>query len=329
MTADAEVLKASEQFYAALNRTANGDASAMPEIWSHSADVTTMHPIGGREAGWNQVRGSWEQVAKLATAGQVRLVDQLIHVSGDLACEVGVERGKVTMVGQEAPFDHRVTNVYRREGGKWKIVHHHTDVAPEMLEVLQSILSENVKELQRSVDEYCSSPQWDASLGKLQVRGPFNLDTRHRQNINKTGCYVLYWEDGSRRYTGMSEKRTMLTRINEHLSAREQRDKFWSYGLPVRYACTIETSGEKAKDLETFLRKKKAIYYSKGQSFAVERKDDDSFDLIPFDYDMYKQPAIMKNMERTPLINLDRTAMKKLIRALRVNAEKYWGKGWD
>jgi hypothetical protein len=39
-----------------------------------------MHPIGGREVGWDQVRGSWEQVAQLATQGQVKLSDQFIQV---------------------------------------------------------------------------------------------------------------------------------------------------------------------------------------------------------------------------------------------------------
>jgi hypothetical protein len=29
-----------------------------------------------------------------------------------------------------------VTNIYRREGGGWKMVHHHTDVSPAMVEAL-------------------------------------------------------------------------------------------------------------------------------------------------------------------------------------------------
>src|ERR1700694_1965392 len=130
MTIENDVRAASEKFYSALNRMLNGDAGPLGDIWSHSATVTTMHPIGGREVGWDQVRGSWEQVAKLSSGGQVKLVDQIIQVSGDMAYERGGERGKATMAGQEVTLDHRVTNVYRREGGTWKLVHHHTDLAP-------------------------------------------------------------------------------------------------------------------------------------------------------------------------------------------------------
>ena len=34
--------------------------------------------------------------------------------------EVGVEEGEVTLAGERIPIKHRVTNIYRREGGSWK-----------------------------------------------------------------------------------------------------------------------------------------------------------------------------------------------------------------
>ena len=73
MSTQDEVRQVSEQFYTALNHMANGDAGPMMEVWSHSPDVTTMHPLGGREVGWEQVRVPWEQVAAIATGGQVAL----------------------------------------------------------------------------------------------------------------------------------------------------------------------------------------------------------------------------------------------------------------
>lgn len=142
MTAQDEVRKASGKFYVALNRMANGDASALTEIWSHRGDVTTMHPIGGREVGWDKVRASWEQVAKIASDGQIGLRDQIIQVAGDLAYELGIENGQFMLTGEQVTIEHRVTNIYRREAGEWKIVHHHTDVSPTMLDVLSRLQTE-------------------------------------------------------------------------------------------------------------------------------------------------------------------------------------------
>ncbi len=139
MTTEDEVRAASEKLYAALNRMLNGDAGSLGDIWSHSSTVTTMHPIGGREVGWEQVKNSWEQVAQLCTKGQAKLGDQFIQVAGDAAYELGVERGQFSLAGQQVTVDHRVTNIYRRESGAWKIVHHHCDIAPAMVDVLSSL----------------------------------------------------------------------------------------------------------------------------------------------------------------------------------------------
>lgn len=139
MSTDDEVRKASEQFYAALNRMANGDARPLSDIWSQGAAVTAMHPIGGRQVGWDQVRESFQRVAQIASEGRVKLDDQMIQVTGDLAYELGFERGQAKFAGQQVSLDHRVTNIYRREAGNWKVVHHHTDVSPAMLDVLNRL----------------------------------------------------------------------------------------------------------------------------------------------------------------------------------------------
>jgi len=136
MSSEDEVRAASAQFYAALNSMMVGDAAPLAEVWSHGADVSTMHPIGGRETGWDEVRGSFEQVAQLASEGHGELRDQSIQVGGDLAYEVGIEQGQITLAGEQIAIEHRVTNVYRREAEGWKIVHHHTDLSPAMLELL-------------------------------------------------------------------------------------------------------------------------------------------------------------------------------------------------
>jgi len=139
MSKEDQVREASEAFYRALNSMANGDAAPMADVWSHSEEVTTMHPIGGREVGWAEVEKPWQQVASLASTGRIALKDQLIRVSGDLGYEAGIEQGHFTLAGEEVSFELRVTNVYRQEAGAWKIVHHHADVSPAMMDVLSRL----------------------------------------------------------------------------------------------------------------------------------------------------------------------------------------------
>lgn len=82
MSMEDEVREASKKFYAGLNSMANGNSGPLGDVWSHGADVTTMHPIGGREVGWTAVKGSFEGVAKLASKGKIELKDQFVRAVG-------------------------------------------------------------------------------------------------------------------------------------------------------------------------------------------------------------------------------------------------------
>lgn len=130
-TAENDVRAASDRFYSALEAMANGDASSMAEIWSHEDDVTTMHPIGGREEGWEAVNGSWEGVAAASRDGAVTRTDQLVRVMGDSAYELCTESVSMTFAEDPVSVECRATNVYRREKGEWKIIHHHADLDSE------------------------------------------------------------------------------------------------------------------------------------------------------------------------------------------------------
>ena len=137
MAAEDEVRQASEQFYAALNSTLDGDSGRMEEIWSHGSDVSAMHPFGGRMLGWDEVRDSWEQAAQAFTGGQVALDEMVVvPISEDAAYTLGTEHGQGRIGEQTVGIDWRVTNIYRREAGGWKIVHHHTDFSKEVAQAL-------------------------------------------------------------------------------------------------------------------------------------------------------------------------------------------------
>ncbi len=139
MSSEDDVRAASARFYAALNAMIQGDSSSMEGAWWHEPSVTAMHPIGGSTLGWDAVEDSFAQVAKLSSGGEVKIRDQRIVAGSDMAYELGFEDGSVTMAGTPTVIDHRVTNIYRKQEGEWRLVHHHTDISPAMLDVLAKL----------------------------------------------------------------------------------------------------------------------------------------------------------------------------------------------
>ncbi|WP_322865437.1 YybH family protein [Aquicoccus sp. G2-2] len=139
MTNIDEVRRASAAFYAALNKMAQGDDAAMQDAWTKGDGVTAQHPIGGRDMGSDTVLASFSKVAEIAGGGDIRLMDQSINAGSDMAVETGMEVGTLTLAGHEARIEQRVTNVYQRQGGVWKLAHHHTDLSPAMLEILERL----------------------------------------------------------------------------------------------------------------------------------------------------------------------------------------------
>ena len=143
MSNEDEVREVSRQFYAGLTRMLEGDLSVLDGVWSHDATVTSMHPVGGREIGWEAVRGSFVPFSELASNGSVKLDNQVIRVLGDVAYEVGNESGHFTLAGRPITIGQRVTNIYKREGGQWKMIHHHTDIAQAMIDALGQQIKES------------------------------------------------------------------------------------------------------------------------------------------------------------------------------------------
>jgi len=125
-----EVRRAAEQFNAALNFTFEGDIDPMIKVWSHADDVTYMGPSGGILVGWEQVRNSWEEQAKLKVGGKVETEDMHIIVGENIGITVNFERGTNYINGKPVKVNIRATNVFRLENGKWKMIGHHTDILP-------------------------------------------------------------------------------------------------------------------------------------------------------------------------------------------------------
>ncbi len=139
MSANDDVRAASTRFYAALNSMAAGNAAPMADAWARSDGASAQHPIGGRDEGYGPIIESFANVAKIAGGGDIALIDQRIDAGSDMAVETGIETGTLVIAGHKASVRHRVTNVYRRTDGSWKLTHHHTDLSEPMLDILKRL----------------------------------------------------------------------------------------------------------------------------------------------------------------------------------------------
>ena len=125
------VSQAVAQFYTALNAMFTGELGPIKEIWSHANDVTYMGPGGGFQVGWDQVLATWETQAAKKLGGKVEPADIRITVGQDLAIVSDIEKGENTNAdGKVEKVSIRATNLFRKEGGKWKMIGHHTDLLP-------------------------------------------------------------------------------------------------------------------------------------------------------------------------------------------------------
>jgi len=108
------VLAANAAFYDAF---AAKDTAAMDAIWARRAPVACIHP------GWQALRGreavlaSWRNILGGPGAPPITCVGAVAQVLGETAYVICIERiPTVELIA---------TNVFVREDGAWRLVHHH------------------------------------------------------------------------------------------------------------------------------------------------------------------------------------------------------------
>lgn len=119
------------QWEAAQGRFINGDPTLWKRNASHEADVTIFGAFGGRERGWAEVgpRNEWAS-SHFKEIGATQSIEYLsVVTSRDLAVTVSIERQLAQLRDQIKPTARslRVTQVFRREGGGWRLLHRHAD----------------------------------------------------------------------------------------------------------------------------------------------------------------------------------------------------------
>lgn len=126
---------ANAQLYEALNLMFKGEIEPINKVWSHSEEITYMGPFGGMHSGWAQVGEEFANVAALKIGGKISSENLEVRILGDVGYTVCVEAGEnLDSEGNPVPVHHRATNVFKKENGEWKLVHHHTDISGQLQE---------------------------------------------------------------------------------------------------------------------------------------------------------------------------------------------------
>jgi ketosteroid isomerase-like protein len=119
-----------ERHHAALAAFVTGDPAPLQAACSQREDVTLANPFGPAVRGFDQVAATMARAATHYRDGTATGFDQVSrYADGDLAYTVEVERYEAKVGGSDdaAAIALRVTTVYRREDGDWRIVHRHAD----------------------------------------------------------------------------------------------------------------------------------------------------------------------------------------------------------
>jgi ketosteroid isomerase-like protein len=116
-----EVLEANEAFYRAFVAR---DAQAMEALWAARLPVACAHPGWDVLTGRGEVLGSWRRIFEAGgTPERLSCSQAEAHVLGDVAfvtCHEVIPGARLL-----------ATNVFAREGGAWRMVHHQASlIAP-------------------------------------------------------------------------------------------------------------------------------------------------------------------------------------------------------
>jgi ketosteroid isomerase-like protein len=109
----------------------NGDARSRRAIWSRKEPVSVL-------GAWRDAHGQAELdelfaslAGSFSDCASYRFELQAYDVVGDMAYTAGLEHATASVDGRSRSYTLRATQVYRREGGEWKVAHRHGDTVSE------------------------------------------------------------------------------------------------------------------------------------------------------------------------------------------------------
>lgn len=105
----------------------DGDAAPRRALWSRTEPVSVL-------GAWRNAHGQAELDELFAALGEsfshcrsYAFEVLACDVAGDMAYTAGLEHTSASVDGEPRTYTLRATQVYRREGGQWRVAHRHAD----------------------------------------------------------------------------------------------------------------------------------------------------------------------------------------------------------
>ncbi len=118
------------RLHAAMAKVANGDVSEIKRLYSDSADATSFYGWGGYEKGEEAVSKRWDWAGQQFRGGKVRHENITTVITPEMFYTTDIEtfsEQNVAGVEGKTGWSNRVTHIFRREGGEWRLVHRHAN----------------------------------------------------------------------------------------------------------------------------------------------------------------------------------------------------------
>jgi ketosteroid isomerase-like protein len=123
MTEQSAIIAANAAFYAAF---AAGDVAEMIRLWADDDNISCIHPGWPPIIGQSAVIGSWRDILRNPDRPQVACAEPHALLDGNTGRVLCIEIVDGTALA--------ATNHFRRIGGAWRLVHHHSSPIAQIVE---------------------------------------------------------------------------------------------------------------------------------------------------------------------------------------------------
>jgi ketosteroid isomerase-like protein len=124
------VQEAVARLHAAMAKVANGDVSEIKRLYSHTREATSFYGWGGYEKGEEAVSRRWDWAGQQFKGGNVRHENITTVISSEMFYTTDIETFEnqhVAGVDGLTGWSNRVTHIFKREQGEWRLFHRHAN----------------------------------------------------------------------------------------------------------------------------------------------------------------------------------------------------------